>query len=203
MNDEYIIIDTRDDFKKMTFSGYKKRDVYIVLNKSMETKKVENANNWITECICSLYMEELWTNLLLFAFKIININNPGLPVYLYNQNMIFYNIYNNLNLKNPFELFNLRNNQIIRNLFTSIATILTISSKTKRYDKYPKFKDIDFNFDTIQIRLKADSNLLPNDLIHFDEPEELKVIMNEIYYHLKNKIGGYEKSLYWTLWIIE
>jgi len=203
MDNKYTIIDNRDNFKKLTFSGYKKRDVYMVLNKSMETKKVENTNNWITECICSLYIEELWNNLLLFAFKIININNPSLPVFLYNKNMLFYNIYNNLNLKNPFELFNLRNNQIIRNLFTSISTILTISSKTKRYDKYPKFKDVDFNFDTIQNRLKADINLLSNDLIHFDEPEELKVIMNEIYFHLKNKIGGYEKSLYWTLWIIE
>ena len=203
MDDEYTIIDNRGCFKKTTFSGYKKLDVYMVLNKSMETKKVENTNNWITECICSLYIEELWNNLLLFAFKIININNPSLPLFLYNKNMIFYNIYNNLNLKDLFVSNNLRNNQIIRNLFTSVSTILTISSKNKRYDKYPKFKDVDFNFEIIQKRLTVNTHLLPNDLIHFDEPEELKVIMNEIYYHLKNKIGGYEKSLYWILWIIE
>ena len=56
MNDEYKIIDTRtnEDFKKSTFSGYKKRDVYNVLYKSMDTKKVENACNWITECVVVL-----------------------------------------------------------------------------------------------------------------------------------------------------
>ena len=39
MNDDYKIIDTRTDFSKSTFSGYKKRDVYNVLYKSMDTKK--------------------------------------------------------------------------------------------------------------------------------------------------------------------
>ena len=95
MNDDYKIIDTRtsEDFKKSTFSGYKKRDVYNVLYKSMDTKKVENACNWITECICSSYIEESWSNLLIYAFKTVNINNPTLPSFLYNKNSLFYNIY--------------------------------------------------------------------------------------------------------------
>ncbi len=200
MNDDYKIIDTRTDFSKSTFSGYKKRDVYNVLYKSMDTKKVENSCHWITECICSSYIEESWNNLLLYGFKTVNINNPTLPNFLYKQNMIFYNIYDSME-KNG--VYNLKNNQIIRNLFFSIVTILTLSSKTKRYDKYPRFKPMDFDFDTIQKRLTANVNLLPSDFIRFEEPEELKIIMNEIYFHLKNKIGGYEKSLYWILWILE
>jgi len=205
MNDDYKIIDTRtnEDFKKSTFSGYKKRDVYNVLYKSMDTKKAENACNWITECICSSYIEESWSNLLIYAFKTVNINNPTLPCFLYNKNSLFYNIYDSMDPKNPFAVYELKNNQIIRNLFFSIVTILTLSSKTKRYDKHPRFKPTDFDFDIIQKRLTADLNLLPGDFIRFEEPEELKIIMNEIYFHLKNKIGGYEKSLYWILWILE
>ena len=78
-----------------------------------------------------------------------------------------------------------------------------MSSKTKRYDAYPKLKDVDFNFDTISKRFTATVYILPGDFIHFNEPEELKLVMNEIYTHLKNKIGGYEKALLWTFWIIE
>ena len=91
MNDDYKIIDTRtsEDFKKSTFSGYKKRDVYNVLYKSMDTRKVENACNWITECICSSYIEESWFNLLIYAFKTVNINNPTLPCFLYPLNVDF------------------------------------------------------------------------------------------------------------------
>ena len=78
-----------------------------------------------------------------------------------------------------------------------------MSNKTKRYDKYPKLKDADFNFDAISKRFTATIYILPGNFIHFNEPEELKLVMNEIYTHLKNKIGGYEKALLWTFWIIE
>ena len=146
MNDEYLIIDIRnlEDLKKKTFSGYKKKDVFNVLNKSMETNKIENMCNWIGECICSLYIVELWNHLILFASKIVNINNPLLPNILYKNNILFYNIYNNIDSKNINNLYDLRNNQIIRNLLFSVSTIITMSSKSKRYDKYPKLKDIDF-----------------------------------------------------------
>jgi len=205
MDDNFLIRDTRElnYFKKQSFSGYKKKDIFNALSKSMETKKVENACNWITECLCSGYIEESWTNLLLFASEIVSINNPNLPNYLYKKNILFYNIYNNIDKRYLFSILDLRNNQIIRNLFFSITTLLSISSKTKRYDKYPKLKDIDFNFEIIQKRLSATSNLLSSDFIHYNEPEELKIIMNEIYFHLKNKIGGYERCMYWTIWILE
>jgi len=205
MDNDYLIIDTRiiDDFKKTTFSGYKKKDVFIVLFKSIETKKIENACNWLTECLCSGYLEETWQKLLCFSSNIITINNPNLPNYLYKKNVLLYNIVNNIDKKKTNETINLRNNQTIRNLFFSIVTIFALSSKTKRYDKYPKLKDADFNFDTISKRFTTTVYILPGEFIHYNEPEELKLVMNEIYTHLKNKIGGYEKALLWTFWIIE
>jgi len=206
MNNKYLIKDTRtnDDFNKLSFSGYKKNDVLIVLLKSIETKKIENTCNWITECICSGYIEQCWEKMLLYASGVISINNPELPNYLYKKNILFYNIYNNTDKKKGNnEIIELRNNQIIRNLFFSICIILALSSKTKRYNKYPKIKLEDFNFNNISLRLSANANLLPNNFIHFNEPEELKIIINEIYYHLKNKMGGYDKCIYWVIWILE
>tara|TARA_B110001469_G_C9612507_1_gene304748 strand:+ start:365 stop:1459 length:1095 start_codon:yes stop_codon:yes gene_type:complete len=206
MDNKYLIVDTRDidDYNKLSFSGYKKNDVLNVLLKSIETKKIENTCNWVTECICSGYIELCWEKMLLYASDVISINNPSLPNYLYKKNILFYNIYNNIDKKKEKnEIIELRNNQIIRNLFFSISIILALSSKTKRYNKYPKIKLEDFNFNNISLRLSANVNLLPDNFIHFNEPEELKIIINEIYYHLKNKTGGYDKCIYWIIWILE
>ena len=126
MEDDYLIIDTRiiDDFKKTTFSGYKKKDVFTILFKSIETKKIENACNWLTECLCSGYIEETWQKLICFSCNIITINNPLLPNYLYKKNILLYNIINNIDKKKINETINLRNNQIIRNLFFSVRLLL-------------------------------------------------------------------------------
>jgi hypothetical protein len=200
MNESYKIIDNRtsDKFKKITFSGYKKIDVFNALFKSIESKKIENACNWITEIICSGYIEEIWNKLLIYSFDTININNPKLPNFLYKKNTIFYNIYNNT--KNKIDL---RNNQNIRNLLFSIVVILSLSSKTKKYNKYPKLKDNDFDYNIFTNRLYAEMVILPEDFIHYNEPEELKVFFNEIYTHLKNNIGGYSKCIYWMTWLFE
>ena len=203
MNDKYKIIDTRlsESFKTITFSGYKKTDVYKILFKSIESGKIENACNWATECICSGYINELWQKLIIYSCTSISINNPTLYNYLYKKNVYFINIINNIDKKDRYSNLNLRNNQIIRNLFFSIITILTMSSKTKRYDKYPKLKDNDFVFDNIFKRFKALANIIPGDLIHLNEPEELKLVSNEIFTYFKNK--NYENSLYWTIWFFE
>ena len=48
MDDVYKIIDTREptEFKMKSFSGYKRRDVFDALEKSILSKKIENACNW-------------------------------------------------------------------------------------------------------------------------------------------------------------
>ena len=83
----YVVI-INIDFKKQSFCGYKKKDIFNALSKSMEIKKIENACNWITECLCSGYIEESWNTLLLFASEIVSINNPSLPNYLYKKNIL-------------------------------------------------------------------------------------------------------------------
>jgi len=87
MDDKYKIIDNRksDKLKKTTFSGYKKTDVFNALFKSIGAKKIENACNWITEAICSGYIEDSWNKLLLYASDTITINSPKLPNYLYKK----------------------------------------------------------------------------------------------------------------------
>ncbi len=207
MNEIYRINDLRelDHFKTKTFSGFKKTDVMNTIFKSIESKKIESACHWMTECIISGYSLQLWEKLILFGSKIIHINNPQLPLYLYKKNKIFNNQLKHLNLKkNKNDILLLRNSQMIRNLFSDIITTLSTSSKTKRYDKYPKInEDTDFNFYDIQKRLCAEMNILPDGIIQFNDPNELKIIVNEIFTLLKNQQFGYERSCYWILWLVK
>lgn len=204
MDDIFLINDNRPSisFKTKTFSGFKKNDIINAVLKNIESKKVENACHWTCECIVSGYSLILWEKLINFGSKIVHINNPKLPYYLYRKNLVFMNQINRLNTNSKDKYLYLRNSQMVRNLFFDVVTTLVSSSKTKRYDKYPKIDDNeDFNFLNIQKRLVAGMNILPAHIIHFNDPEELRIIINEIFALLKNKQFGYEKCCYWILWL--
>ena len=111
-----------------------------------------------------------------------------------------------MDLKKPSQKENLihyRNNQTIRNLLFDIITVLTLTTKTKRYDNYPKINETtDFFFENIKLRLKAHANFVPDNMIQFTDPEELKIIINEIMFQYKNFASGYEVTSYWLSWVV-
>lgn len=201
MNDKYKIIDTRlnEDFKQKTFSGFQKKDVIAALFKSIDQGKIENACHWCTECIISGYTLKIWDRLIVYACKIVHINNPKLPIYLYKKNMILFNQLKRLECKNKDYLI-LRNSQMIRNLVCDLISTIITSEKKKKYDKLFKIKEGDFN---IKSSLQANIHILPSNILRFDDPEELKIIINEFYFHLKNQLSGYDKAVYWILWLLE
>ena len=207
MDEQFLIQDTRhlEDFKDKSFSGFKKTDVLKTLFKSIETGKMENACHWITECMISGYCIDILDKLIIFSSKIIHINNPCLPTYLWRKYQYFYKTIDNINLKKQKHLMiHFRNNQVLRNLFFDIVSVITCSPKTKRYDKYPKInEDTDFQFESIKKRLHAQANFCPDSLFKFTDPEELRVVMNEIMYHFKNINSGYENGCYWVAWIFQ
>ena len=85
-----------------------------------------------------------------------------------------------------------------------IVSVITLSSKTKRYDKYPKINETtDFQFENIKRRLHAQANYCPDTLFKFTDPEELRVVINEIMFHFKNINSGYENCCYWVAWIFQ
>ena len=205
MDSKYLIIDPRTPncFKDKTFSEFKKRDVINALLKSIESGKVENACFWITECLVSGYLFEIFEKLIIFGSKVVHINNPHLPSFLLNRYTTFLKSIDHLNKKDKKNFIHLRNTQSIRNCLFDIVTTLTTSSKNKRYDKYPKLKeDTDFSLSAIKKKMNATMQILPSHIIKFTDPEELRVIMNEFYFNLKNVNGGYDNCIYWILWLI-
>ena len=209
MNDQFLIIDNRpiDTFKIKTFaSGFKKNEVFKVLFDSISKQKIENALHWTTECIISGYLVELLDKLLSYASKKIHINHPNLPTFLLKKYNHFYRIIE-IDLKKTSEkneIIHYRNNQCIRNLFFNIVITIIQSPKTKKYDEYPKIDpNIDFNFDNIKKRLIATANYVPDNMVKFTDPEELRIIINEIIYQFNNQTNGYEIVSYWISWIIQ
>jgi hypothetical protein len=205
MDSQYTIIDSRllNDFKIKTFSGFKKNDVFNILFKSIDANKVENACNWIAECIVSGYTLTIFDKLISYACRVVHINNPKLPFFLLNKTQILHNQLQKLNTKNKDVVIILRNSQMIRNMFFDIITTLCASSKTKKYDKLPKITEQDFDFNILRSRFCANMNMLSDNIIHFNDPEELRIIMNEFSFNLKNPLVGYDKCCYWVLWLIK
>tara|TARA_B110000967_G_C18896907_1_gene571375 strand:+ start:256 stop:1338 length:1083 start_codon:yes stop_codon:yes gene_type:complete len=204
MNKEFVIIDPRPfiTFKDKTFSDFKKRDVITKLFKCVEEGKIEEGCYWITECICSGYSIELVDKLILHSSKINHVNNPKLPEYLWRRHMTFVSSYDHISKKDKEQLIHLRNTQSVRNLLFDLSVTVSLSPRSKRYDKYPKVTDNDFQYSTIQSKLLATMQILPSYLLRFTDPEELRIIMNEFLFHLKNALGGYEKACYWVAWLI-
>ena len=207
MDEQFLIQDTRhlDEFKDKSFSGFKKTDVLKTLFKSIEAGKVENACHWITECMISGYTMDVLDKLINVSSKIIHINNPKLPTYLWRKYQYFWKSIDNINLKKQKHLtIHFRNNQVLRNLFFDIVSVITSSSKTKRYDKYPKInEETDFHFEAIKRRLHAQANFCPDSLFKFTDPEELRVVINELMFHFKNINSGYDNCCYWIAWIFQ
>ena len=205
MNKEYLIMDSRpiEEFKDKTFSNFKKKDVINELFKSIEHNKLEEACNWITECIISGYCEEIFEKLVLFNSNNININNPNLPILLSRKHKTFVNSFNHLTKKDKDKIIHLRNTQSVRNLFFDIIFSLIDSSKEIKFNKHKKLKNEDFQFHNIKNKLKATMHILPSNIIRFTDPDELKIIMNEFYFHLKNENGGYYDACYWVDWLFQ
>ena len=204
MNDVFKIDDKREihEFKSKTFSGFKKTDVINAVLKAIEAKKIEQACHWTTECIISGYTLVLWEKLLILSSKLVHINNPKIPYYMNMKNQILMNQIKRLNNKSKNAILLLRNSQMVRNLFFDVVTTICTSLKTKKYDKYAKIDEKeDFKYENIQKRLCSKMNILPNHIIQFNDPNELRIIINEIFTLCKNKQFGYERSCFWIIWL--
>jgi hypothetical protein len=204
MDENYLITDSRNssNFKLKTFSGYKKKDVINALINSIDNVNVENICNWITECIISGYTIDIFDKLLLYSSNNININNSRLPHLLLNKSLELNNFITLNRISNNDDILTLRNVQYIRNLLIYISILLAISIKNKKQPKIPSIKTNEFDINNIKHNFKSDKYLLSDNFIKFNEPSELKIIINELHYNLKQR-NGYNKSIYWISWILQ
>jgi len=198
----YIIHDTRigKDFKNITISGFKRKDVINVFQNSMINNKIEDAIRWCVELHSTGLNNVIWNSYDNIYFKYIHINNPKLFFYLLKRKKEYQNIIKKFPKKH--EIFS-RNNQEIRNLFAELTSILTITKKNNIFlpKSLPSIKDISFEKYEIKKRMisKSMDNIL--DFIHNTTSNNVKLALNEIINNLLYLNGTFQNCLYWYLWL--
>ena len=200
MND-YKINDKRikEDFKKITFSNFKKSKVNSELLNSLYKSQIEASNYWACELICSGHFIDLWDNIIIFASRYIHIGNPKLLIYL----DLRYNIFKNLINKYVDNELEIRNNNISRELFAEIISILCLSKKKHGFENLIIKDKNDYNIINLNDKLKAPNTSYAKLSFKINDPKELFIAINEFNYHLSEESLDSLKAIYWLEWIIQ
>lgn len=200
MNNLFIINDIRNtkDFQKTTFGGFSKNEVISIFNKSLMDGKIEEACFWSSELILSHYYELVYEKIFIFYLNHIHINNPNFPYYYLTRFEMLIQLINNKYKDNKSEI---RNNQILRNHVAELCCIICESKKNKKKINILKLNSNDFDTNTLKKNFLADNDNYVNTFLLRDDPNELKIIINEFYYCLTNK--KYENCIYWLSWLVQ
>ena len=186
------------DFKKCTFSNYKKTDVKTSLKNSIYNNKIEEACYWTAELVCSALYIDLWEVILFIMSKHIHLGNPKLPIYLSNRYSVFKNIIRNGFMQDELPM---RNNKSVRSLFTEIVCILCISPKKPCFE-FIKHKSFTFDIHDMSERLNAPNIQYASTFFKKHDPKELFIAMNELCYQFTIK-KDIVNTAFWIDWIIE
>lgn len=193
--DSLIIEQEQPDYKKQTFSGYKKTQVMTKLKQCILKQEIDRACIWGAELDISGHTYQLWEDLIIYALTEINIINPRLPLYLLKKFQEFLRIYKN------FEDFSIhiRNNQESRNKLCDLIVTIALSPK-KKFPKYSKITIGDLTNDSMRRKMIANHLQLVDQFTSVHDPLKVRIAVNEIIAYLKLPHKGtsvVENCFYW------
>jgi hypothetical protein len=183
--------------KNITFSGYKKTQVFQQLKNSILKGEVDKACFWAAELDSSCYTLEIWNKIMIFACKEINYANPNLPTYLYKSYREFSRIAYNWTKKD------MCNSQELRNRLCELICILSMSLK-KKFPDYPRIKEDDFKIINMKKRMIANDLQLIQGIVNQNNTIEIRIALNEFANHLASESGSTDSiknCLFWLDWI--
>jgi len=200
--DSYIIYDTRtpNDFKGISICGYKRSDVVKEYQNSMINNKLEDAIRWATELNSTGLNSQIWLSLRIIYIKYIHVNNPKLFFYLNKREKEYMNIVNTCSKKH--EIFT-RNDQEIRNLFSELTSVCTLTKKNNLFlqKSLPTINQSSFLPENIKKRMISKNTDYIMEYVFNNTNSEIKFALNEIINNLLFKYGTFENCIYWYLWI--
>ena len=194
----YIIHDIRSsrDFKGVTISGYKRKDVINAYQNSIINNKLEDSIRWCVELHSTGLNKVIWDILKNIYFKSIHINNPKYFFYINKRENDYKKI-----LKNYIKQHEIytRNNQEIRNIYAELTAISCLSKKTAII--LPKINQISFEKEEIKRRMISKNLDKISNFIYNNTSNETKFALNEIYKNLRSEKGTVQNCIYWYLWL--
>lgn len=192
---KYIITDLKNTtYKKTTFNGYKKTDVFNELTKNILSGNIEKSILWACELHCSHYTQTLYNKLVSIYIKHVNrANLKILPI-----------LFSNLKwLKNQHKTTDFRNNQYMRNNINDMVCLLTFSNKYK-LPTFPKIVSEDFNMKNNKMKMISQNLDYIKHFLKADDDKNIIIPMSEIAHNLQNKgiSKSFENCLFWTSWMM-
>jgi hypothetical protein len=192
-------IRTIDQFKSVTFSGFKRDDVGKEFINSLLNDKLEESCYWTAELISSGSFNILWASILHFMSIHINILNPKLPIFISNHFDSFKAIINGGYINNELLL---RNNEQIRKLFGEITCILCLSKKKQASQKIAVDKTNAFSLLENSNKLKATNIEYIQEYFTSGDAKDIFVALNEFTYHISNDSKNSLEAFYWIEWLL-
>lgn len=200
---QFIINDTRDvnQFHKMTYSGYLRKDVLDILFKKIDESSLEEVCFWCAEVVVSGYFEDLWERIIIYYAKYINSNSPYVPYHIFVRLNQFLKLSKNEDFKKNF--LDLRNSQEVRNHFCELVCIISNATKMRKPVPLPKVNQNDFSKSVFEGKLMARDYSNAVKVLNNNDPQELTIIVNEFSFHISDNHFNLTKALYWLSWTIE
>jgi hypothetical protein len=192
-------IRTIDQFKSVTFSGFKREDVGKEYIDSLLNDKLEESCYWTAELICSGNFNILWASILQFMSIHINILNPKLPIFISNHFDSFKAIINGGYIGHELML---RNNEHIRKLFGEITCTLCLSKKKQASQKITVDKNNAFSLLENSNKLKATNIEYIQEYFTSGDAKDIFVALNEFTYHISSDSNNSLEAFYWIEWLL-
>ena len=185
------------ELKINSYHGFKKKDLFKFLVNQVKNQNLENANYWVAECLLSGYPAELYEKLIEIYITEINVKNPELIVFIWNNYERYIDVINQYD-----NLLDCRNDAEIRNILSTLVSILSISPQYN-LPKLLKITSVDLE-NLPKIRLSFSNNLeFITPFIKSGDPKEIVIPLNEILHHLKTpKSNSFDLIIYWISWLV-
>jgi hypothetical protein len=196
----YSINDKRtcNEFRNISFSGFKKTKVKTELLNSIFQSRLEPSCYWCAELICAGHFMDVWNIIILFVSKHIHNGSPKLPIYISLRMKLFKQIMS----EHLEEDLYIRNHPSIRNLFAEVITTICYSRKKHAIILVNIKNKDEYSMPVMQTKLKAPDISYGTHVFKPEDPPELFVAVNEFAYHLSKSSSNEYTACYWLEWLI-
>ena len=191
----YLLSDDRTDkeFKKISFSGFERKDVLRALKQQIEKKDPVTTSRWVVECHTSGWVSELFDFYEQYAIQEIGVGNPRLYSYLRERREDVRRL-----ISGKYSFLDTRNDGQMRYVLIEIAMVL-LYSQHREIPKIIKLREDDFNQEGMLHRLMFYGRSYQEEYWNEEDPNSLKGVFNELIGSLRGRL--LDSVMFWMSWI--